>query len=198
MALVLVKEDGTGRSDANSYAAAVDGDAYFDGHLYATSWTAASTGNKEKALVFATRLIDSQFQFNGWKTTNEQALQWPRENCPDPDRGLALALVVLRLRAANLVDANVVPKAVVNATCEMARELLILDRTAAPPGEGIDVTHTGHTDAAGSGAMGASDNSTTKYSKGDTRPIISHVAQAMLGKYGALVGAGGIVRLARA
>src|SRR5690348_9503560 len=86
MALTLVKEDGTGRTDANSYASAADGDAYHDGHLYATAWTAASTGNKEKALVFATRLIDSQMQFNGFRANGGQALQWPRVNCPDPDR----------------------------------------------------------------------------------------------------------------
>jgi hypothetical protein len=85
MALVLIKEDGTGRSDANSYAAAADGDAYFDGHLYATAWTGASTGNKEKALVMATRLIDSQYQFNGFRSNTDQALQWPRQRCPDPD-----------------------------------------------------------------------------------------------------------------
>jgi hypothetical protein len=198
MALTLIKEDGTGRVDANAYATAAEGDAYFDGHLYASAWTAATTGNKEKALVFATRLIDSQFQFNGWRAHDEQALQWPRERCPDPDQGLAIA-IVLRLRAANFVDSDVVPKAVSNATCEMARELLIVDRTTAPPGEGIASVHTGHTDAAGAGATGASDNSTTVYSKGDMRPIVSHVAQAMLVKYGALVcGRSGMARLWRA
>jgi hypothetical protein len=183
--------------DANSYASAADGDAYYDGHLYATAWTAASTGNKEKALVFATRLIDAQFQFNGWKAHDEQALQWPRERCQDPDKGLPIT--ILLLASGSYVDSNVVPKAVVSATCEMARELLIADRTAGPAGEGITSVHTGHTDAAGSGATGQSDNSTIIYSKDDTRPIISHVAQAMLAKYGALIAGGtGSVRLLRA
>ena len=81
----------------------------------------------------------------------------------------------------------------------MARELLILDRTVAPPGEGIGTFHTGHTDAAAAGAVGASDNSTTVYTKTDTRPIVSHVAQAMLAKYGAPIkSSGGSVRLLRA
>jgi len=138
--------------------------------------------------VFATRLIDSQFQFNGWRSNDEQALQWPRDHCPDPDRGLSIA-IVLRLRGANFVDFDVVPKAVADATCEMARELLIADRTAAPAGEGINVATTG------SGATYAS----TQYSKSDTRPIIPHVAQAMLSKYGSLVASGsGTVRLVRA
>jgi hypothetical protein len=197
MALTLIKEDGTGKVDANSYAAAADADAYFDGHLYATAWTAASTANKEKALVFATRLIDSQMQFNGYRAHNQQALQWPRERCPDPDKGL-ITISILVPFLGTFVDADVVPKGVTDATCEMARELLLVDRTTAPPGEGIASVHTGHTDAGVGGNAPSSDNSTTVYSKGDTRPIISRVAQAMLGKYGALVNGGsGLVRLIR-
>jgi hypothetical protein len=198
MALTLIKEDGTGKVDANSYASAVDGDSYFDGHLYATAWTAAATGNKEKALVFATRLIDSQFQFNGWKAHDQQALQWPRERCPDPDKSL-ITISVLVPFLGTFVDADVVPVGVVNATCELARELLIADRTAAPPGEGIATFHTGHTDVGVGGNAPSSDNSTTVYNKSDTRPIISHVAQAMLAKFGALMTSGsGPVRLVRA
>jgi hypothetical protein len=93
--------------------------------LYASAWTAATTANKEKALAMATRLIDGQFQFEGVKVSDAQALQWPREGCLDPDS------------AGDSVAGNVVPKAVVDATCEMARVLLIADRTAAPAGEGL-------------------------------------------------------------
>jgi hypothetical protein len=175
MALVLIKEDGTGRADANSYANAADGDAYHDGHLYAATWTAASAANKEKALVFATRLIDSQYQFNGFKANSAQALQWPREDCHDADADGW---------AGGTLSETAVPKAVADATCELARELLIVDRTAAPVGEGIVATWT--------------DVSGTKYDKRDTRPIISHVAQAMLAKYGSLIKArSGVARLQR-
>ena len=86
MALVVVKEDGSGRADANSYAAVAEADAFFEGHLYASAWTGATAGNKSAALVMATRLIDSQFQFNGSRTNEGQALQWPRAGCLDPDR----------------------------------------------------------------------------------------------------------------
>src|SRR5690349_12109690 len=130
MALTVIKEDGTGKVDANAYADAADGDAYHDGHLYAAAWTAASAGDKDKALVFATRLIDSQFQFGGTRLKETQALQWPREDCENPD-------------AHEPVASNVVPKAVVDATCEMARELLIADRTASPPGEGLKYENSG-------------------------------------------------------
>lgn len=175
MALTLIKEDGTGKVDANAYANAADGDAYHDGHLYASAWTAATTGNKEKALVFATRLIDSQFQFGGSKGKETQALQWPREGCADPDAAGG---------AGGTVASNVVPKAVVDATCEMARELLIVDRTAAAPGEGLKYENVGP-DQKG-------------YDKADTRPVITKVAQAMLAKFGFLLSRkGGAVRLVR-
>jgi len=171
MALTLIKEDGTGKVDANAYADAADGDAYHEGHLYATAWTGALLASKEKALVMATRLMDGQFQFNGLKASEEQALQWPREDCRDPD-------------GEDFLDSDAVPKAVVEATCELARELLIADRTAAPEGEGLKYHNSG-TEQKG-------------YDKSDTRPIISQVAQAMLAKYGSLLKSrSGAVRLLR-
>ena len=82
MALTLVKEIGSGLANANSYADVTDGDSYFEGHLYASAWMAALTATKTAALVMATRLVDSQFQFNGFRSNEGQALQWPRERCP--------------------------------------------------------------------------------------------------------------------
>ena len=54
MSLTLIKEDGTGRADANAYADLTDGNAYHDGHLYASAWTAATDAQKAVALVMAT------------------------------------------------------------------------------------------------------------------------------------------------
>jgi hypothetical protein len=188
MALVLIKEDGTGKADANSYASAADGDAYFEGHLYATAWTAATAGNKEKALVFATRLIDAEFQFNGGRVKSDQALQWPRLECRDPDEVGD---------GEGVVSSDVVPAAVVRATCEQARELLVLDRTASAPGEGMLSERTSEYTRDSVGASSSS-SSSKMYSKADTRPIISHVARVMLSKYGAAVsGRAGPVRLVR-
>ena len=164
MALVLIKEDGTGKPDANAYASVADGDAYFEGHLYASAWMGATADQKVAALVMATRLIDSQTQFRGTRAKAEQALQWPREGCPDLDAGRW---------SGGVVASDAVPPGVVNATCEMGRELLILDRTAAPPGEGLKYENVGPNQ--------------TGYSKTDVRPILSHVAQAMLAKYGVQV-----------
>ena len=171
MALILIKETGAGLANANAYANAADGDAYHEGHLYASAWTAASAGNKDAALVMATRLIDGQYQFNGVKANEAQALQWPRRQCRIPDY-------------EDELPADAVPKAVVEATCELARELLVADRTAAPPGEGLKYYNDGPVQ--------------TGYDKNDKRPVIPHVAQAMLAKLGTLIKSkSGAVRLVR-
>ncbi|HNT14145.1 MAG TPA: hypothetical protein PKO21_04705 [Verrucomicrobiota bacterium] len=171
MALTLIKETGAGLVDANAYANAADGDAYHDGHLYASAWTAATLANKEKALVMATWLIDGQYQFNGVKADEAQARQWPRRRCRLPD-------------SEDELPADSVPKAVIEATCEMARELLVADRTAAPAGEGLKYHNTG--------------TEQTGYDKNDTPPVIPRLVQAHLAKYGALLKSrSGAVQLTR-
>ena len=137
MALTLVKETGAVVAGANSYANAADGDAYHEGHLYATAWTGATTGKKEAALVMATRLIDALFQFNGLRVSSAQALQWPRFDCPDPDRNDGLG-------APGLVESTVVPPAVVQAAIETARALIVEDRTGNPGSSALSGTFGRH------------------------------------------------------
>ena len=183
MPLTVIKEDGTGKPDANTYADVADGDAYHAGHLYATAWTAATADQKAVALVMATRLIDAEFQFNGTRTTANQALQWPRAMCPEPDN-VHVPISVLLPIPYDYVQYDTVPKAVVQATCEMARELLIADRTVAPPGEGLTYQNIS--------------GNQTGYDKNDKRPVLSQLAQVMLAKYGSQISAkSGAVRLMR-
>ena len=82
------------------------------------------------------------------------------------------------------VPSDPVPPAVVRATCELARELIVTDRTAAPPGEGVTLVR-------------AADQSETIYNKRDKRPVISMVAQSLLCQYGALLKKAGMVCLQR-
>jgi hypothetical protein len=103
--------------------------------------------------------------------------------CPEPDN-VHVPISVLLPIPYDYVQYDTVPKAVVQATCEMARELLIADRTAAPVGEGLKYYND-------SGKQ-------TGYDKTDRRPIISPVAQALLDKFGSLIaGRSGAVRLVR-
>jgi hypothetical protein len=183
MSLMLVKEAGAGLIAANSYADIADGNDYHDGHLYASAWTGASDDQKAVALVMASRLIDAEFQFNGTRTNAVQGLQWPRAKCPEPD-SVHVPLSVLLPIPYDYVQYDTVPKAVVEATCEMARAMLIEDRTADPLGEGLKST-----------ALGG--NSTT-FDKTDRRPVLTQLAQVMLAKYGSPMSAkSGAVRLVR-
>ena len=183
MPLTLIKETGAGLVDANSYANVADGDAYHSGHLYATAWMAASDEHKAAALVMATRLIDAEYQFAGVQTTYDQALAWPRYRCPDPDRDPMMRIGRL-LVWENWLPENIVPKNVSAATCELARELLVADRTAAPLGEGLKYQNVGSTQ--------------TGFDKTDRRPMMPALVQAMLAKFGSQFSAkSGAVKLLR-
>jgi hypothetical protein len=131
----------------------------------------------------ATRLIDAEMQFNGSRTNAAQGLQWPRAQCPEPD-AVNVQLSVLLPMPADYVPYNSVPKAVVQATCELARELLVADRTQPPPGEGLKYFNNA---AVQSG-----------YDKSDTPAVLSRIALVMLAKYGSQIRArSGVVKLVR-
>jgi hypothetical protein len=127
MTLTLIKEDGTGKGDANSYATRADGDAYHEGHVAASNWTAATDTQKEAALVMATRALDALFRFGGWKRTSAQALQWPRRDCPDVEHA----------GGEDYLAESAVPACVRDAACELARQFLVQDRTEDAEGIGL-------------------------------------------------------------
>lgn len=187
MALVLIKEDGTGLSNANSYAVAADGDAYHAAHLYATTWTSATDDKKAAALAMATRLIDCECEFLGFRKSVAQALQWPRVQVPDREApgvywvpGMVIAIGPA---APVYLSCDLVPQCVINAACELARELLVVDRTGAPLGEGLKSS--------------AFSGSTFVFDKTDRRPVLTPVVEALLSRV--LLGSPGksAVRLVR-
>ena len=163
MPLTLVKEDGTGKADANAYADVADGDAYHEGHLYATAWTGATAGQKAAALVMASRLIDAEYQFNGVRSVDSPGVAMAARQLSRPGQS-AGAGAYQPAAVDPFVPAKHRAKGAVLAACEMARELLIADRTAAPAGEGLKYQNVG--------------TNQTGYDKTDRRPIISPVAQA--------------------
>ncbi len=112
----IVVETGAGLSSATSYCSEDDADSYHENRLHSTVWTGASSDDKEAALVWATRLLDEQVVWNGFKKTSAQALAWPRSYVYD--------------REGYLVSSSIVPTAVKNATAELARYLISSDRTS--------------------------------------------------------------------
>lgn len=182
--LTLVQETGSGLANANTYALVADGTAYHEGHLYGTAWSGATTANQGAALVMATRIIDATFRFNGFKAIAAQALQWPRRLCPDLDSDSVATLGASFTRGCFLAE-NAVPAAVLQATCELARELLVVDRTAAASGEGLKILRL-------EGAMRLDFDLKT------SPPIVPRLVQLMLSKVGDYIGrTSGAVRLVR-
>lgn len=107
---------------ANAYCLTAEADAYHLSRGFNPEWTAALTGAKELAIVWATRLLD-QLEWNGIKwhlLPGSQALRWPRAGVFDQDNVL--------------VDYQSIPQWLKNATAEWAFFLIKDDRTLDPGG----------------------------------------------------------------
>lgn len=83
--MALVVEDGTGKSNANSYALEAEATAYWTDRG-GTAWTGSTTPLREAALIKATSYVDGRYfgQFLGmYPKQSTQALQWPRVDAVD-------------------------------------------------------------------------------------------------------------------
>lgn len=104
--MALTTEDGTGKSDAESFVSLADAETYFTNHVAPAQWSAASDAQKEAALRYATAWVDLGFDWPGSVVSTSQALGWPREGVTDRD--------------GREIASNVVPQSVQDATCEVA------------------------------------------------------------------------------
>ena len=107
--MALVVEDGTGKSDANSYVSLTECNTY---HIDRSNsdWT-GDDPTKEAALIRATQYLDSHYRsrFLGYRGSEAQALEWPRYDVED-DNGYWL-------------DGEI-PQELKYATCELALRAL--------------------------------------------------------------------------
>lgn len=166
-----------GSASANSYVSVSDADAYHDTHLYGSTWFASDTEAKVKGLIWATRMLDDYFEWFGSPSSDTQALRWPRSAAYNAD-GQQLAN-------------DTIPTAIENATAELARKLIEVDRTE-------DGASTGATGALESLKVGSIE---LKYASGtvnDIPPIPPQIV-AMLKAYGTYQsGTGGAIKMRRA
>lgn len=79
----IIVEDGTGLSTANSYATETEADT-FHSDKGNTAWASATSAQKEAALTYATRYIDS-LRFPGSIKVYNQSLKWPRYSAYDSE-----------------------------------------------------------------------------------------------------------------
>ena len=85
MAIAIVATPGA--ADANSYLTLAAAQAIVDGFIQdddVLAWASATTDQKNQALFTATQRLDRE-RFLGARSTDTQALQWPRTGVRRPD-----------------------------------------------------------------------------------------------------------------
>jgi len=117
-------------SDANSYISEVDAGVYFTNKGVPAMWIAATTTQKQEALIAGTQYLDAKYtrSWRGIKTISTQRLAWPRQGIWDYD-GL-------------YVDENIIPRNVQEACAEAAVRSLsgeLIDETGTIKAESIRV-----------------------------------------------------------
>lgn len=116
--MALVHEDGTGKTDAESFISVADADTRRTNLGSDAGWTAATTAQKEAALRKGTEYMEQAYRsrWKGNRHTTDQALSWPRNSV------VVDGFVV--------IDSDVVPAEVKNACADLA--LKALDEALAP------------------------------------------------------------------
>lgn len=138
MPVTITVEDGTGLEASNSYVSLAQANTYFDTHPQSAGWTGlASDDLRNRYLVTAARVLDSCFDFNGYKVNQSQAMQWPRQGAEDRNSGNSGQRVSGSQIQDGYFPADEVPQGVKDAQCEMARFLIAGNRMDDAPGTGI-------------------------------------------------------------
>jgi len=108
--VALVTEDGTAKSNSESYVSVADADTYHSNRGNA-AWAALTTTAKEIALRLATDYLTQSYRerWKGSRSTATQALDWPRQNVYIDDNGIVL-----------VIENDEIPDGLKNACCEMA------------------------------------------------------------------------------
>jgi hypothetical protein len=131
--MALTTEDGTGKSNAESYCSVAQATAYHTGRSTAATWDNLDADVQESALRAATDYIQQMYagMWSGQRKTDEQALDWPRTEAEREDSVSGYWLD------------NVVPYLLVNACADLALKAatapLIVDLGRETVSESVDV-----------------------------------------------------------
>ncbi len=101
-----------GSALANSFLSADDADTYLDGRLNSGAWDDASSSDKDRSLIEATRELNL-YDYQGTRVDGTQALAWPRSLVHDPDDP-----------NLSYFDSTEIPQRIKDATSELALEFL--------------------------------------------------------------------------
>lgn len=111
MAVIFTVEDGSIVGDANSYCTVDFADDYLSIKSNSDDWIALDDDDKEKFLMWATRLLDQRatWQARTLPTDTDQALDWPRMYVVDEN--------------SLTVPDDIIPQEIQEATVEIAFNL---------------------------------------------------------------------------
>lgn len=111
----FVVEDGTGKTNANSYLSVSDADTYHSNVTQSAAWAGAALATKQSALIVATQYLDARYGgiWRGYRANELQALAWPRY-CGEDDDGYA-------------IDDDSLPQKLKDACAELALRVVLGD-----------------------------------------------------------------------
>lgn len=112
-----------GSASATVFADTDYADAYLESRLNNSAWTSASSGDKESALIEATRDLCGfpDWMWVGTRVTIAQALPWPRRFARNPDLPNLSTVTDL---ASLYFSETVIPEGLKKANCELAFEFI--------------------------------------------------------------------------
>jgi len=100
-----------GGASSNSFCTLAEADQYHDDRSpVGTTWSGETDANKNRALLFATTLLEACVIWTGFVKSDSQALLWPRYG--------------MTKRNTYALDDDVVPQELKNCQAEFARQLL--------------------------------------------------------------------------
>lgn len=103
---------------SNSFVTLAVADQYHDDRpAVGTTWSSATDDAKTKALLWATLVLTSLWEWKGYVTSNDQKLPWPRTG-------------LMERHGGDNLDKDTIPEEIQYATSEMARALMLADRAA--------------------------------------------------------------------
>lgn len=109
--MTLTVETGAVVANADAYISLTDANTYFTNHGSPSDWTGATDANKEAAIRYATKWLDGYYKWYSDILDTDQVLAWPRAAFTDED-------------GRSVGGEDVMPTALLDATCEMALEHL--------------------------------------------------------------------------
>jgi hypothetical protein len=116
-----------GSPDSNSYVTVAEANSYFSDRSHSEEWD--DFDEQASALITSSSMLDWYLKWKGYKTSSEQAMQWPRTGVVRKD--------------GTSVEVDIIPRDVKVAVYELTLSSLEEDRTADSALAGIDQAKAG-------------------------------------------------------